>query len=184
MTRSIYATVDAGLAPVEVSAVQARTFWQRVDSDEEAAWSGVAIGHYAPVEVQHASLACFEPDTLARYRVSVVGIADDPGAGDLVGLGLDYDGETIIAEPAYAERTPEAVAVLRAQLAEAVDAEADRRILARYPILRQLDLIRAGEPLPWIGDVRDAATSIKALIPADAPGIASFDVAGHAAWPT
>lgn len=75
------------------------------------------------------------------------------------------------------------VEALRAAKVAAVKAEAERRILAVYPITAQINALRASEPLDWIDDVRAASDAIEALIPADAEGIVGFEVAGHAAWP-
>lgn len=65
----------------------------------------------------------------------------------------------------------------------AIKAEAERRILDRYPIQTQLNMIRAGESLDWIDQVRAASNEIEADVPQDAEALAAFDIAAHAAWP-
>lgn len=51
---------------------------QRVDSDQEAAWSGLSIGAFADVEVAHrlSDLAGLTDDQLARWQITRSVVAD------------------------------------------------------------------------------------------------------------
>lgn len=88
-----------------------------------------------------------------------------------------------IVELPEPEPAPADVEALRAVTVAAVKSEAQRRILAVHPVWQQLNMIREGASFAWIDSVRAASDAIEALVPADAEGIAAFDVGNHPAWP-
>ena len=130
------------------------------------------------IDCSQAWLAGLSEEELAEHelaRAEVVGVQPFAGLGNPPVL-QDVEGQPTWVWSA------EGVNNLRALRVAEVKAEAERRILARFPITAQLNMIRHGESLAWVDDVRAASNAIEAALPEDVASLTAFDAAS-AAWP-
>jgi hypothetical protein len=132
-----------------------------------------------PVECSQAWLAGLAEDEAAEHgleRAAVAGVPPVPGLGNPPTLDEANGVPTWVWSDA-------GLANLRAHCIAAVKAEAERRILERYPLTAQINAIRLGQPLDWIDAVRAASDAIEATLPSDAVGLAAFSAAQADGWP-
>lgn len=74
-------------AQIIAPGVEFTTYWALIEDEQEAVWLNLwggnfAVGDVHQREVRHApnALALYDPDTLARYCISVAEVADPPPA--------------------------------------------------------------------------------------------------------
>lgn len=105
----IFAALDADSIPYEVPAgVPFTTHRLRVADEQEAAWTLVPVGSFAPVEVNHSAVAldAYGSADLDRYGIQRIDLAVP--AGQLVAsyeLALHADG-TIYVDAIFADVPP------------------------------------------------------------------------------
>ncbi len=151
------AWLEIGNEPVEVAGRVIRAAWLVGQSAEDLAEAGIEAADIVP--------------------------AERPADARVVGSHIEnVDGTPteVLETEAY---SVEDVANMRAAAVGAVKREAERRIFERYPIARQLNAIRANEPLDWIDEVRSASDAIEAALPEDAAGLLAFNASAAAGWP-
>jgi hypothetical protein len=156
--------IEVGTAPVDIGGRSFRAEWL----------AGLSDGELLVMGLERAEIIENDP----------------PAALEVLGSDLDDVDGAPVRRWVTRSFDAEAVASMRAGLAEVVADHARRRNLA---VLAGLDLaLEAGTPegdaaaaAAWaqLQAVRDAAATIVSDLPADAAGLVAFDVENHPAWP-
>ena len=124
MTKTVFATLDASGAPVELFTGQAfTTHHVIVQTQEEAAWSFTAIGEKAASEVNHGPNAIehYADADLTRYCISKLTIGNAPSGKVLSSYALALANGHITVTPTWintpAPPVPATVSRMQAKLA-------------------------------------------------------------------
>lgn len=78
---TIYTSLDASGQPLQIApGVPFSTYWVVVADEQEAAWSGIAIGQRALFQVSHPwnALDVFTAADLDRFCIQAATVADPP----------------------------------------------------------------------------------------------------------
>lgn len=120
---SLFACLDAGDQPYEVfRGAPFITHWVIVADEQEAAWSGVAIGQRAAFEISHswAALDAYGPAELARYCIQTPALPTPPAGKQVASYSLADTAGVVSVQATFAAipppPVPPEVSAMQAQL--------------------------------------------------------------------
>ena len=160
MTKTVFATLDASGAPVELRLGEPfTTHHVIVASEEEAAWSFTAIGEKAAFEVNHGpnALNLYADADLVRFCIAKLTIGNPPSGKQLGSYAFSLSGGQITVTPTWVSTPP-------APVPTAVSAVNGKLALARAGYLSTIKAIVAAgddETKIWW----DAATEFRRTHP-------------------